>query len=191
MLVDLVHDAAAGWSGTIDIPAQGLRGFRLGGIAAAGAAVTFAMPGIPGDPKFSGQLAADAQSIRGDFSQHGGVFPFHVTRTTARTVEALLQGVPGRGLVGYWQGSLRPAPAVELRLVLDVSSPAPGQLAGVVISVDQGGARIPIAKMSESGGAVRIELPSVVSDFTGTLNVDGSEITGTGRKPAKPRLSSF
>src|SRR4051812_25431260 len=57
------------WSGTINIPVQGLRGFRLEPVNAEGAAVTFAMPNVPGSPTFIGQLNQEVDSISGDYSQ--------------------------------------------------------------------------------------------------------------------------
>ncbi len=119
--VDLEQGDAGAWQGSIDIPVQGLRGFKLGSVAVDGANVRFAMPGIPGDPGFAGRLAADGKSLSGDFTQGGQTFPFKLERKprpAATTGETPSRGVPGQGLVGYWQGSLKPAPVIELRLVL-------------------------------------------------------------------------
>ena len=44
--IDLDH-AGDAWSGTIDIPVQGLRGFKLEPVKIEGADVNFAMPNIP------------------------------------------------------------------------------------------------------------------------------------------------
>jgi hypothetical protein len=46
--VDLKQESGGAWAGTIDIPAQSLRAFKLGAIAVDGSAVRFEMPGIPG-----------------------------------------------------------------------------------------------------------------------------------------------
>lgn len=172
------------WSGSIDIPAQGLRGFKLGEVAVKDAAVTFAMPAIPGDPKFSGTLAADSKIISGDFTQGGQTFPFKLERKTKPTNAAGAtpgKGVPGQGLAGHWQGSLQPTPLIELRLVLEITNAA-GALSGVMISVDQGGARIPITQLSEQEGAVRLEAQSVGGCYAGNLSSDGSEIAGTWKQ---------
>ena len=69
-----------GWKGDISIPLQGIKDWQLDKIAAAGAAVSFAMPGIPGDPTFKGRLSDDGGTIAGDFSQGGGTFPFELAR---------------------------------------------------------------------------------------------------------------
>ncbi|MFN0068716.1 MAG: alpha/beta hydrolase family protein [Limisphaerales bacterium] len=182
--VDLEQAAAGAWAGTIDIPVQGLRGFKLGEVAVKDAAVSFIMPGVPGDPKFAGALSADAKTISGDFAQGGQKLPFKLERRpkpAGTAGETPAKGVPGKGLAGHWQGSLKPTPVIELRLVLDITDAA-GALGGVILSVDQGGARIPITLLSEKDGAVRIEAQSVGGTFDGKLSADGSEIAGEWRQ---------
>ena len=70
------------WSGRISIPPQGAKDLALGDVKVAGDAVSFAMPGIPGEPKFSGKLGK-AGRIEGMFSQGGQVFPFVLARAGA------------------------------------------------------------------------------------------------------------
>lgn len=179
--VDLEGAKEGAWAGTIDIPVQSLRGFKLGDVTVKDATVSFAMPGVPGDPKFSGSLAADAKTIAGDFSQGGQTFPFKLERKprpAPRTGETPAKGVPGKGVVGYWQGSLKPSPILELRLVLEITNAAGGAFSGVMISVDQGNARLPLTSLTEKSGAVHLEVASVGGTFDGKLSADGSEISG-------------
>jgi dienelactone hydrolase len=75
-----VHLAEDGASGTIDIPSQGLTGRALSAVRVDGSAISFAIPGIPGDPTFRGSLDGDA--LRGDFTQSGQRFAFSLTRGT-------------------------------------------------------------------------------------------------------------
>ena len=81
ILVDFQPGEAGAWTGTIDIPMQGAKGLPLGGIAVNGEAVDFAIPGIPGDPRFSGR--AGETGIEGNFTQGGQSFPFHLGRGAA------------------------------------------------------------------------------------------------------------
>lgn len=178
--VDLEKVAAA-WAGSIDIPAQALRGFKLGEVTVKDAAISFVMPGIPGAPKFAGELAGDAKTISGDFTQGGQKFPFKLERKAkASNVagETPSKGVPGKGLVGYWQASLRPSPVIELRLVLEITNTPAGQPTGVIVSVDQGNTRIPVTALTEKDGAVHFETSSVGGAFDGKVSADGSEIAG-------------
>ncbi len=123
--VDLERGADQSWQGTIDIPVQSLRGFKLNPVKVDGAKITFAMPGIPGDPAFGGQLATDGKTIAGDFTQGGQKFPFKLEckpLPAATGLEIPSHGLPGKGLVGHWLGSLKISPLVELRLALDIKN---------------------------------------------------------------------
>lgn len=178
--VDLEKSAEA-WTGSIDIPAQALRGFTLGRVSVQDTAVSFNMPGIPGDPKFAGTLAPDAKTISGDFTQGGQTFPFKLERKAkpaSTSGETPGKGVSGKGLVGHWQGSLKPTPVMELRLVLEITNVHGGTLSGALISVDQGNARIPLTTLTEKEGVVHLETKSVGGTFDGKLSADGSEIVG-------------
>jgi uncharacterized protein len=178
--VDL-EKAADVWAGTIDIPVQALRGFKLGDVRVKDAEVSFSMPGIPGDPGFTGKLDADAKTLRGDFTQGGRPFPFELERKAkpvSSTGETPVKGVPGQGLAGHWQGSLKPSPVIELRLVLEITNVNGGSLGGVMISVDQGNARIPVTTLTEKDGVVHLETRSIGGTFDGRLGADGSEMVG-------------
>ena len=67
------------------------------------------MPGVPGQPTFDGELAADGEAIAGTFRQSGQSLPFALRRTTAAAASAPApsppaQPVPGEGAVGEWLG---------------------------------------------------------------------------------------
>lgn len=79
--IEITLTAGEAWSGTISIPAQGLRDFALAGVRVDGDQVAFALAGIPGEPRFEGRLGPDG--IRGTFTQGGRTFPFHLARGAA------------------------------------------------------------------------------------------------------------
>lgn len=180
--VELASANGSDWQGTIDIPMQGMRGFKLSAVKVDADAVEFAMSGIPGDPHFTGKLAADANTLAGNFQQGGNELPFRLERKprpapVAR--EALpAHGVPGQGLAGRWLGAIAPGPNMELRLALELAADAAGKVSGVLVSLDQGKARIPLGDLSEAAGQVDFKVPRVNGSFTGKLSADGSEIAG-------------
>src|SRR5688572_4720655 len=67
--VELKNPSTTNWTGTIDIPVQGLHDFALTNVVVKDSKVEFVMPGIPGNPDFEGTLDKDA--ISGSFSQGG------------------------------------------------------------------------------------------------------------------------
>lgn len=73
--VDLV-DSAGVYRGDITIPAQNAKDLLLARIAVRGDSISFAMPGVPGDPTFRGLGSSDGKTIAGQFTQGGQAFPF-------------------------------------------------------------------------------------------------------------------
>jgi CubicO group peptidase (beta-lactamase class C family) len=76
------------WAGDVSIPAQGAKDLALTNVAQTGDDVTFAIPGIPGDPTFKGKLAADGAKIAGQFTQGGQSFPFELARAATKAAAA-------------------------------------------------------------------------------------------------------
>src|SRR5688572_10818077 len=101
---------------------------------------------------------------------------------TATYAQAPKQGVTGQGLAGHWQGSLKASPVIELRLVLEIERAANGSLTGAMISVDQGSVRIPLTALTESNGAVLLEVGSIGAAFDGRLSTNGAELSGQWRQ---------
>jgi CubicO group peptidase (beta-lactamase class C family) len=76
------------WTGTIDIPAQGALALPLGKVVVDGSAVSFTLPGVPGEPAFTGTLAQGGAAISGTFTQAGETFPFKLLRRADSSASA-------------------------------------------------------------------------------------------------------
>lgn len=179
ILVDLERNPV--WSGSIDIPVQGLRGFKLGNVSIEDEKVSFTMPNIPGDPKFTGLLEGD--SIRGDFTQSGQSFKFHLTRTgdkSERKGATPARGQPGEGYDGAWQGSLM-VNGFEMRLLFKLQTEGP-EVTGTMSSIDQNANDIPISGGTADKKNLRIEIQVIGGVFEGKMNDDGSAVDGEWRQ---------
>jgi CubicO group peptidase (beta-lactamase class C family) len=81
-------DVAGKLSATITIPQQGAKDLPLSDVAFNQDSksdpnkreVSFALAGVPGDPKFQGKLSADGQKIEGTFTQGGANLPAYLER---------------------------------------------------------------------------------------------------------------
>jgi hypothetical protein len=174
--IDLKQETPPAWIGTITVPAQNLRAFPLGSIAVDGKSVSFAMPKVPGDPTFKGTLSDDGATISGDFSQGGGTLPLKLTRKGDAVITPPAKSTAiTKELEGFWNGTLQ-VPSGSLRLTLKLAS-GPDGATGTMISVDQGGAEIPIATVTQAGAHVELELPMIGGKFSGDLK-DG-KLAGT------------
>lgn len=77
----------SGWNGSIDIPNQGAQGIPLQDIQVDGDRVSFGMAGVPGEPRFTGQLRQGEDGkpqVSGTFAQSGHNFEFKLGRESPR-----------------------------------------------------------------------------------------------------------
>jgi len=117
--VDL-DKTAAGWVGSIAIPAQNASGLPLEAIAFADGKWTFRIKAGPGQPTFTGTLSADGQTLSGDFTQGGGSFPFKLSRTGDAKVAAIKRSpAVAKEFLGTWEGAIEPGQTLRLVLKLD------------------------------------------------------------------------
>jgi hypothetical protein len=165
------------WEGTISIPAQKLKGIPLSAITVQGDKVSFAMKGVPGEPQFKGVVSKDAKTLSGDFSQGGGTAPFTLSRTGDAKIEPLPKSTPiTKDLEGSWEGVLD-ANGKTLRLTLKLSNQANGSATGTMVSVDQGGAEVPIDVVVQTGTHLKLVLRAIAGTYEGDLK-DG-QLAGT------------
>jgi hypothetical protein len=173
--VDLFQDAKGAWKGAITLPGQNVNGFPLSEITVSNGDVRFVMQGAPGRPVFGGKLAPDGKSITGRYMEAGKPASFHLTRTGDAKLEKAGKSTPvAKELEGAWEGTLDTGGA-KLRLVLKLAN-GPDGATGTLTSVDQGGAVIPIATITQEGSSLQLELPSIGGSYAGEIGKDG--ITG-------------
>lgn len=177
--IDVAKDGAGDFVGTFGQPAQHIAGLPLTGFRVDGHAVTFQVKGgAPGQRVFRGEIAADSQSMSGDFaSLEFGTLPFKVTRTGDARIEppAKLPAI-NQQLVGTWTGTLDVDGGIQLLLTL--TNEPDGTAAGSLVSRSQG-IEVPISAMTVSASNVTLEMKAVRGSYSGALNSDGTELVGT------------
>jgi pimeloyl-ACP methyl ester carboxylesterase len=77
--VVLTADPSGAWSGTIDIPSLGAKG-ALSNIVVTGRDVAFGIAGLAGDPRFTGTITDDGQTVSGSFNQGAATLAFEMKR---------------------------------------------------------------------------------------------------------------
>ncbi len=171
--------AGDSWSGTIDIPVQGLRDFNLTNVSVKGDQVTFDMPGVPGEPHFQGTQMEG--KITGTFTQGPQSLNFHLNRSDERppepaNAELPKSPIPGQGAIGNWLGVLQAGP-VKLRLGLKIEKNESG-LNGVMDSIDQN-TKLVMDIVAFADGQFSFAINQVQGHYKGKMNADGSAIEGT------------
>ena len=174
--VDL-DKTAAGWVGSIAIPAQNASGLPLEAIAFADGKWTFRIKAGPGQPTFTGTLSADGQTLSGDFTQGGGSFPFKLSRTGDAKVAAIKRSpAVAKEFLGTWEGTLVEAGQPH-RLVLKMANDESGASA-VLVSVEVG-AEIPVATIEQKDAELKLSVQAVGGEYWGEINQDGTELSGS------------
>jgi len=179
IVVELARSGDNRWVGTIAVPSQGNITLRMLNLKVEGASISFDMPGAPGYPSFKGDLAADGQSISGSFTQAGQSVRTELKRKGEATLKAEAKvTVPAAvaAVKGDWEGSLAVG-GQTLRLKFKLMPGADDGINGILDSVDQL-IWIPVDRISEQGGAVRMELKLIQGMFTGKLTADGASWEG-------------
>ena len=181
--LDLAQKENSAWHGTMTMLAQGIKDAALGSLTVDSSAITFNASGGAGELAFKGKLSEDSQIISGEMTQSGRTYPFKLERKasskSAQTAASQSpdKGVPGQGLEGNWQGTLD-AGGMSLRLMVKAVKAADGTFTGKLDSPDQGVMELPLANVTLKDKAVRFEIGMVGGVYEGTLNQDGSEISG-------------
>lgn len=172
-----IDKAANGWVGSISIPAQSVSGLPLEAITVANGKCTFRIKAAPGQPSFSGTLSADGKSLSGDFTQGGGSIPFHLSRAgDAKVEESKKSPAVAKEFLGTWEGALDVGQ--PLRLVLKIANDPDGASA-VLITVDQGGAELPVTSIEQKDTKITLQVKAVSGEYRGEINKDGTELNGT------------
>lgn len=166
-----------GWVGTLKSSQQKMKA-PLEKIAAKENSVSFAIKGVPGNPAFQGTLSADGKSISGNFTQGERSFTFKLTRTGDAKIEAPAKSTPvSKEFEGRWEGTLDVGER-QLKLALKLANQPDGTAAGSIISVDQGGAEIPITTITQKGSNLKLDIEMIGGSYTGDLNKEGTELSG-------------
>ncbi|HWQ32377.1 MAG TPA: alpha/beta hydrolase [Blastocatellia bacterium] len=82
-----------------------------------------------------------------------------------------------QGISGDWSGVLDVG-AAKLTLVLHLAQDATGALSAKVDSPDQGASGIPVDTVTFAGQTLKFEMKQLMASYEGTLNSDGTEISG-------------
>lgn len=188
--LEVMIDFAKGdeWTAIVFVPSQGIRDVKMTGVSVEDGSVRMAIPGVPGEPTFKGQLAEDGRQISGEFSQGGTNLEFTLTRAekpAELSVDVYAEynnpGLPGEGMAGTWRALIKVGPH-RMRLVLSISADESGKLSGRLHSLDQNNTEVDLDSVSLSGNAVAVEILQIGARFEGTLDEKQSEIKGTWKQ---------
>lgn len=171
--IDLVRIGSGELAGTISV--ADASGIPLGKVAVQERSILFYGRS---DQPFSGTLSEDGKAMSGNAMLSGYSLPFAMQWTgEARLDPPVVGEAVGKELEGTWSGTLHVNGSSQ-RAVLTVMNQPDGKSIGRIVSVDEGGLILPVV-VAQSGSRVNIEQKGVAGSYAGTLNADGTELTGT------------
>ncbi|MCI0538331.1 MAG: hypothetical protein L0Z50_24250 [Verrucomicrobiales bacterium] len=140
---------------------------------------------------FESKLSADGKELAGTWKQGPKGIPVKFERL-AKPATALPDGisfVPEKGspedIRGHWKGSLE-VRGNKLRLALKLGKLPDGSFSGTMASLDQGGRDLPVSSVGYTNPVVRMEWKGIRGVYTGTVNKEGTEMTGTWEQWGSP-----
>jgi len=176
--IDLTRNSKGELAGTFT-QTQRLNGLPLTNLTIDNRSVTFQIKGSPaGERLFKGDVSEDGLSMTGKFAQAGYSMPFTLARTGAAKIEAALKSAQiGKALEGTWNGTLE-VNGVQRQLVLTMANLPDGTSVGSFTNVDEG-LEIPVTTITQDASKVTLDIKAVAGGYTGVLNGEGTELTGT------------
>jgi uncharacterized protein (TIGR03435 family) len=110
-------------------------------------------------------------------------------QTPAQTPAPATPPTDAHGLAGTWQGTLHAGQ--DLRVVVKISNADGGGYKAVAYSIDQGGAPIPVAKVTLDGGTVKIAMTAIGGTYEGKLSADGNSMVGNWSQGPNPLALTY
>lgn len=185
IVVDLTSDSPLG--GSISMPSQQLTDIPLQAVTVQGQSVAFH---ARRDQTFSGVVSPDGQSIAGAFRMESYDFPFTLRRLGPGKTSAVLVSAPVTdALAGQWSATAASAGLSE-RVTLTVTNQQTGTARALLVNETEGGLQIPLVVV-QRGQDVTLEAPGVMSRFDGTLNLQGTTLSGTWTQGATHLALTF
>ncbi len=173
--VDLASNGKGELAGTVNNPAEHIKGLPLRTVVVEGRSISF---DARRDQPMKGILSADGKSISGEATLSGYVLPFTMRWTRDPEIIEPARSAPiGKELEGTWNGTLD-ANGTSMHFVLTMASQPDGTATARAISLDEGELEVPLV-VTQKGSSVVLVNNVVPSSFAGVLNSEGTELTGT------------
>lgn len=178
--IDLAKNSTGELFGAVTIPDQNVKSAPLVNIVIRGSGVGFQIAqSSQGDNLFDATLASAGQEMSGVFTHKPYSMNFHVTRSgEARLTPPATSTHIDKALEGEWTGALD-VQGQTLHVVVTLMNQADGTAAATLVSVDQGGLKIPVASVVQHGVDLSLDVRVVGGMFTGVHNADVHELKGT------------
>jgi CubicO group peptidase (beta-lactamase class C family) len=162
--------ASGALDGTLDSVDQGAMALPCANVQIAEKTLSFDVPSVGG--KWHGTISDDGTTLTGSWSQ-GAEMLLVFRREVAFDAAAKASAVDG-----VWLGTIETAGA-KLRVQVQVKSDRGGKEYCSLDSLDQGAMGLPCENVRFDKNLFSFEIPAVHGHWSGTLNENGNQLSGT------------
>ncbi len=174
--LDLAKNAASQWVASMGVPAENATGLVVTDVVVNGNSVRFTGVELM-MARFDLTLGADGR-MTGTFSNGRTPVPIEFTRTGEARVELMAPSpAVSTELEGDWEGSLA-TPGQPIRIALHFRNQPDKTVRATFENLGMGMAPVPLNDVRQSGLNVEFGLRVGHGSFQGTLNKEGTELTG-------------
>jgi hypothetical protein len=176
--LDLAKNAKSEWVASMSVPSANASGLVVTEIAVNGTSVRFVGVELM-MARFDLSLAIDGK-MKGSFSSGQMSVPIEFTRTGEARVELMAPSpAVSKELEGDWEGSLDVGGGRAMRIAVHFRNQPDGTVAATFENLEmRGGGAVPINDVKQAGQRVEFGLRVGHGSFQGTLNKEGTELTG-------------
>jgi hypothetical protein len=183
--VDLARRDNGEWVGSLSDPVRKVVGIRVAAITIKGERVQFMSPDLPGTPSYD--LALRKNSLAGTVSVRGNALPLTMQRTSNADVKITppSQAV-SKELEGDWDGSL---PGRDDGVTFHFKNRTDQTVEATITSLSLAAKTQALVRVAQSGADVEFTLFIFGGSYKGTINSDGTEMTGAWtQNPGAPPI---
>jgi hypothetical protein len=176
LTLDLAKNARSEWIASMSIPSENATGLVVSDVAVNGNSVKFVGVELM-MAKFDLTLGSDGR-MKGTFTNGQNAVPIELKRTGEARVE-LIPASPAvsKELEGDWEGSLQ-TPGPAFRMIFHFKNQAGKTVAATIDTPDSGAMGLPLNDVKQTGQKVEFGVKIAHGAFQGTLNAEGTELTG-------------
>ena len=177
LALDLDKNAKGEWTGSFGIPAQNISGMAVTEIKVDGTSVKFKVADIPNAPSFDLKLSGDAK-LAGTLIVPQAELPVEFAKKgDAKVVTPTTSPAVSKELEGDWAGAID-TPNGTLNLLVHFKNQPDKTVVATMDSPDQSAKDLKLSDIVQKELAVEFKLKMAGGGFKGTLNKEGTEMTG-------------
>lgn len=174
--LDLAQNERSQWIASMGMPSQNVTGLYVKDLAVSGKSVKFLAVELQ-MATVDLTLGPDGK-LAGTIASQRGSMPIAFQRTGEAKVEvATASPAVTKELEGDWEGTLQ-GPNAEFRLAVHFKNQPDKTLAATIDILNTGTMDMPINDVKQTGQKVEFGLKIAHGSFQGTLNKEGTELSG-------------